>query len=266
MTTTSSANGSVSSVVNSPISKQVVRTKLTANLKANFATTLGQAQDIVNIVMALMYKESTFRTDAKGPQYSKSTTDKIVKYSAVAQVYKNGSPQQQANIFNSAAAFGLGQVTGYYCVKGCGPSGKAELERMRPDLCGPIMVSPGADVKSTLIGDANIDNQITACLIVLEDKWKNVAPAQVSSGAYSDRLTASVAAYLGLGTSDSLGTTPQAYADSIIRGSAYNIANNGVGVDGRPLIAGSTGVTNSTTTTGAIQTAASGNNLSPPGC
>ncbi len=267
MASTTNVSGRVKQQVASFTSKQEVRQKVTEFIKAHFANTLGQAPDIVNIFMALMQRESSFNPTAKGPAYGQSHVTKILGYTAIKTKYAQGSALEKANITNAAAAFGLAQVTGYYCIKSCGPGGKCELERLRPDICTPILIVAGGDVKSKLTGASTLDNQILAGLIVLEDKYKNVAPKLVKSGKFSNRLTAAVAAYLGLGTSDSLGTTPEAYANSIIRGSAYQIANNGFSPDGKALTASASGsAPNKKSETGPVETIASGNNLSTAGC
>jgi hypothetical protein len=248
--------------------KQDIRARVTDLIKTNFASSLGQAPDIVNIFMALIQRESAFNVkNARGPNYGWSHLSRISKYSAVSKAYDSGTAVQRSNIINSAAAYGLCQVTGYYCLKGCGPSGKSELERLRPDLAGPLTVSPGEDISSKLLGEDNSDNQLLAGLIVLEGKYLEMAPKLVSQGKYSNRLTAAISAYLGLGKSDSLGTTPEAYANSIIRGSAYQIANNGIGPNGQPLMASAGGVSSKRKIgSNPDKTAASGNNLSMAGC
>ncbi len=256
--------------VTSAISSQIVRTFVKDFLRNFFANTLAREVDVENVVMALMYRESAFRPDAKGPDYGGSHVRKILTYSAVKNKYESGTAEERQNILNSAAAFGLGQVTGYYAIQGCGAGGKGELERLRPDLAGQIMVPPGVDVRTKLIGDDNVPNQVLASLIVLEGKYKEVAPRLVSQGRYTNKLTAAVSAYLGLGAADSLGTTPEAYANSIIRGSAYAAANGGKGPQGRALVAGQGTITSNPTpaqgTAGPPKTAASGNVLSVAGC
>jgi hypothetical protein len=157
-------------------------------------------------------------------------------------------------------------VLGYYAIKGSGTTGKSELERLRPDLAGPILVDPGVDVSTVLNGTDKIDNQILAGLIVLEGKYKEVAPKLVAKGQYSNKLTAAVSAYLGLGKSDLNGMTPERYANSIIRGSAYQIANNGRGPDGILLASGGNSSSNGNSGSRPGVTSASGNNLSVAGC
>ena len=254
----------------SSTTKQTVRAILKEYLKNNFASTLGQEKDIENICMALMYRESSFNTSAHGPAYGASHLRTILTYPAVSNVYAQGSADQRRNIVSSASAYGLGQVTGYYCIKGCGATGKCEMERLRPDITGNIVVPPGVDVATTMLGDANISNQILAHLVVLEGKYKEIAPRLVAKGTYSNKITAAVAAYLGLGGSDSLGTTPQAYATSIIYGSAYKMANGGTGSDGSPLLAGAGAATtnpvSNQSANGPTISAASGQNLSVAGC
>jgi hypothetical protein len=268
MATTSSLSGVVNRPATAYGNKQAVRARVTDLIKQNFANTLGQATDIINIFMALIQKESSFNViNSKGPNYGPLHLNKILQYSAINNKYSQGTTAERVNITNSAAAYGLCQVTGYYCIRGCSSTGVSELEKMRPDLASPLIISPGDDVTTKLWGENNLDNQLLAGLIVLEDKYKNIAPRLVSQGKYSNRLTAAVAAYLGLGAFDSLGTTPEAYANSIIRGSAYQIANNGKGPDGKLSVASGNDVSsNKKSANGPSATAASGNNLSVAGC
>jgi hypothetical protein len=267
MASTDTASGTAAQPVHSALSKQDIRARVTELIKTKFANTLGQAFDIVNVFMALIYTESTFRTDRKSVNNGGAHTEYILKCSAVSNVYKAGAAQQRANIINSTAAYGLTQVLGYYVIKGCGTTGKSELEKLRPDLAGPLLVPPGTDVATKLNGDNNIDNQLLAGLIVLEGKYVNLAPKLVAKGMFSNKLTAAVSAYLGLGKSDAYGTTPEVYANSIIRGAAYQIANNGRGPDGETLAAsGGNSGSNGKPGSSGDKTAASGNNLSVAGC
>lgn len=264
MASTDNVEGSAQQPVGSASTKQDLRARVTDLIKTNFANTLGQAFDIVNVFMALMYMESSFRTNRRSPNNDRSHFDRIMKYSAVSNVYKAGTADQKANIVNSIAAYGLAQVLGYYIIKGCGSTGKCELERLRPDLAGPILVNPGVDVATSLNGDDKIDNQITAGLIILEGKYVEIAPILLRKGTYSNRLTAAVAAYLGLGKSDMNGMTPEVYANSIIRGSSYQMANNGRGPGG--VLVASDSSSNGTFGERPGVTSASGNRLSVAGC
>jgi hypothetical protein len=118
-----------------------------------------------------------------------------------------------------------------------------------------------------LLGDDNIKNSILAGLIVLEGKYKEIAPKLIAKGLYTNQLTAAVAAYLGLGAADGHGTIPEVYANSIIRGDAYRIANSGVNAAGVPIIASSGDVVeNIKSPNGPTKTLASGNKLSVAGC
>lgn len=250
-----------------PAFRQIIRTKLTTLLKNNFSSTLGTVPDIVNLCMSLTQRESGFNTLANSGAYGGSHEKKVLAYPSVNAVYSTGTALQRANIKGAISARGLMQCTGYYALKKAGPSGKCELERLRPDLA--IFTVPiGSDISAVLNGEATIDNQLTAGLIILEDKYVNVAPKLVANKTYSDRITASLAAYLGLGASDKFGTTPQAYANSIIRGTSYSIANGGIGPDGTPLVAGKGDAkpNSGSNAAGPTTTVASGDNQGPPGC
>lgn len=268
-TTTGNAKGYVAQLVSSPTSKQVVRSKVTDLLTTKFQTSLGKEPDIVNLVMSLIQRESAFNADARGPHYGSAAVNKLLTYSAIKTKWDQGTESERANIRASAAAFGLTQVTGFYAIKGAGPSGTGELMRLRPDLAGPLMVDPGEDVRNVLLGDSNLDNQILAGLIVLEGKYKSGYVSKlVSSGVFNNKMTAAIASYLGaVGKADGLGTTPEAYANSIIRGANYQIANNGVAPNGTPLVAGGgTSGQNTANPGGPGKTAASGIKLSSAGC
>jgi hypothetical protein len=267
--TTSAAKGYVAQVVTSPTDKQVVRKKITELISANFQATLGRESDIVNIFMSLIQRESAFNTSSRGINYPQAHIDKILKYSALKTKYAQGTDQERANIKSSAAAFGVCQVTGYYIIKGAGPTGTAELSRLRSDLAGPLLVEPGIDVRTVLLGVDNLNNQLLAGLIVLEGKYKSsYVNNLITKGIFNNRLTASIASYLGVvGAVDGLGTSPEKYANSIIGGSNYRIANNGVSPVGTPLVAGGgTSLPNTTYPNGPAKTVASGDKLSAAGC
>lgn len=267
MASTSNVSGIIQQPVNSSSSNQEIRTIVSNLINSKFANTLGQAYDIVNTFMALIYRESSFNsTNSRGITYGISHLNTITSYSAISKIYNGGTALQKANIINSTAGFGLCQVTGYYCFKGCGLNGKSEIERLRPELASTLTINPGDDITTLLWGSNNIENQILCGLIVLEGKYVELAPKLVSKGVYSNRLTAAVAAYLGLGKTDG-STTPEAYANSIIRGTAYQVANNGRGPDGT-LLASSGGNSSSNTknVSGPAKTVASGNKLAAAGC
>jgi hypothetical protein len=208
--------------------------------------------------MALIYKESTFRPNVPGVAYD------IFKKGTEAHRYANssaikpilsvpGTPRD--NVVKAARAVGLMQVNGYYIIRNTF-EGPGELFRMRPDIAGPLMVNPGEDVYSKLLGEENVDNQLLAGLIVLEDKYR-AAPSLVRKGKYSDTMLATFGGYLGNGASDQLGTTPEDYAKSIVLGTAYSKANGSA-----PIYASS----NVEKPNGPTRTAASGSSLVTTGC
>jgi hypothetical protein len=262
-------NTKSTTVATSSTIKQEVRERLRVLIPQHFSKTLGQIPDVINLVMALIQRESSFNVENSiGIMYSASHLGRYLAWPAIANAYRSGGVVERANIVNGARAYGLMQCTGYYIIKGASIGGKCELARIRNDVCGPFLISPGGNIASKLTGKSNLDIQLLAGLTVLEDKYLNVAPGLVQKKMFADRTTASFAAYLGLGASDGLGTTPQNYANSIIRGSAYARANSGNGPDNTPLVGGSgTAVANTgTNNVGPEITLASGKNLGPAGC
>jgi hypothetical protein len=238
-------------------------------LAQNFANTLNREPDIVNIVMALIFKESFFNVAAAGPVLSStnsSTARAYQGYSAIKAALAGASPQVTANINQGLRAWGMMQCMGLNVVRGAGPAGKCEIEVARPDLAGQLLVNPGDSISAKYQGQANINNQLLAGLVILESKYKIVKGSgnacTVGKMTFGSKIAATVAAYLGLGSHDTAtGITPQSYSDSICYGSAYQTANGS-----------SSGYTHSTNPTpqqaqaGPPITKASGNNQVPTGC
>jgi hypothetical protein len=243
-----------------------VREEIKEILQTSFSSTLARETDIVNIIMSLIYTESSFKP-RRGITYPKSHINKVISWSAIKNKYNMGTAEERGNITDSIAAFGLAQVTGYYVTKGASPGGQSEIQRLRPDLAAPLILDPGMNVSTILLG--NTRNQILAGLIVLEGKYRSIyVDNLVKKGIFNNRLTAAVSAYLGIiGASDGLGMTPERYANKIIRGSSYQIANNGMSAEGVSLAAtGDTVTPNSIYPGGPIKTKASGTKLSFPDC
>lgn len=212
--------------------KQIYQTQISSN----FASTLGQVTDIVNILTAQIYVESRLNTNALGPTLASSSS--IAKDYLTSPAIKNflvtANPAQRANVAVGIQALGVGQSLGLNSVRGASAkTGKCLIETARPDLAGILCVNPGEDLIATFLGDANLEKALQLQLVCLESKWKGVVSTSngwVSKGdtynrLFPSRIAAAVAAYLGLGGSDQNSTTPQAYSASIISGLAYAIAN-----------------------------------------
>jgi hypothetical protein len=215
-----------------------VRDTITTLVNQHFASTLGREADIVNLVNALVCKESKFNVNAIGPVISsgpKNAGGVYLGSSAIKSLITNPSltPLQRQNIDQGLRGVGLMQCLGLNHVRGGSPAGICELERLRPDICQPLLVNPGEDLYSVVLGESNVTKSILAGLIILEGKYK----ATNKSGDYFSvrgdpynrkfvtRMQGAVAAYLGLGRSDLNGTTPELYSNQIVGGSFYLQAN-----------------------------------------
>ena len=214
--------------------RQTIRSTTDALLGQYFSGTLCQAQDILNVYMAIMFYESSFSNlvTSKNPSYSSDydQSSAILKLRQPGQ----GSAQQRGNIGQGFFAMGLSQSMGWNAVKGASKeNGKCLVEQFRPDLISMLCVEPGDDLYAKFLGDGNMVNNILLGLTVLESKWKSCRPfgqGWVIAGPNGDiffktRIEASTAGYLGLGASgDNNGTTYNMY-NNIIWGSAYVAAN-----------------------------------------
>jgi|HigsolmetaAR204D_1030405.scaffolds.fasta_scaffold11697_2 hypothetical protein len=253
--------------------KQSLRQIIDNCIRTYFSGTLGREPDIVNIVMSLIYLESSFRPDAIGPAIPLSASSSARDYwnsSAIASILKSATPQQRANIEQGLRAWGLMQCMGWNVVRGASKAGggKQEIERHRPDLAPRLTVAPGESIEAKYYGEANVENQILAGLVILESKYKAVRPSgngfRIGRLTFSTKMPAAVAAYLGLGARDvRTGITPEQYANSICYGRAYEIANNGASPTGYVPTANPTP---SQSTKGPSRTAASGHNQVTVGC
>lgn len=221
--------------------KQSLRQILDNLINAYFSSTLGREPDIVNIVMSLIFLESSFKPEAVGKPIPLSK-------SYVARDYANSSPilslrpsasqAQLSNIDEGLRAWGLMQCMGWNVVRGASKAaGRQEIERNRPDLAGRLTVAPGESIRAKYYGHANIENQLLAGLVILESKYKAVRTTPtgfaIGSLTFASKMPAAIAAYLGLGARDVVtGITPQQYANSICYGRSYQIANNGASPTG----------------------------------
>lgn len=207
-----------------------------AQISANFAGTLGQVTDIVSILVSQAYYESRLNTNALGPilSLSSSIVRDYLNSPAITTFLATANPTQKANVRIGIQAMGLGQSLGLNSVRGASAkTGKCLIEAARPDLSSTLCVNPGEDLIAAFLGDSNLQKALQIQMVVLESKWKSVVSTSdgwMSKGdpfsrIFPSRISASVAAYLGLGAADSNGTTPVAYAASIVGGQNYSIAN-----------------------------------------
>lgn len=250
----------------------IVKEKIKTLVQASFAGTLGTEKDIVNIVSALIFFESTFNTNAVGLVVSSSegtAGGAYMKSSVIQKVLSDGTQTEKARVQYGLQAMGLMQVMGHYFVKGAGPTGVSELQRLRADLASALTVDPGGDIPAAVLGDGNMDKAITAGLIILESKYKNVrfnSPGWQAGGdkfarIFPNRISAAVAAYLGLGKQDRNGTTPEAYSASIVGGQAYASANGAYPAIRQSDFRDSVMVASGPTTNGVARA-----KISTPGC
>lgn len=214
-----------------------IKDRLKDLLPTYFGSTLDRETDVVNIVAALIHLESRFNVNAVGkinPVTNKnSAAYKYISSSCIQDVLTTGNPTQVANVSQGLQAIGLMQVVGWNFVRGASQTGKCEIERLRPDLVGQLVLAPGSDLITPYIGEANMDKALLAGLVILEGKYKAAQSnregfffkADPYSRVFSSRIVAAVAAYLGLGRADINNTTPEQYAQSIVGGSSYQLAN-----------------------------------------
>lgn len=213
-----------------------------SHVNSYFAGTLGAVPDIVNIVAAQIYHESTFNASALGVVVSsrpKTGGGQYVSSSVIQDILNSpdsdvNSYIKKYNVEQGLQGMGLMQVMGWNIIRGASPSGKSEVQRLRPDIANNVLVEPGDDLISLFLGEENMQKQILAGLIILEGKYR----ATSANGEYfyvkgdpyrrpfSSRIAGAIAAYLGLGKADARGTTPEGYAESIVGGSKYKIANS----------------------------------------
>lgn len=213
-----------------------VKDQIDKLVNLHFPMTLGQEPDVVNIVNALVRKESSHNANAIGPAVSIRPGTGGANYwfsSAVTALREQGTSTQKDNLAYGIVGLGLMQVMGWNLVLGGSKSGKCEVERLRPDLAGIICVAPGESLQDKILGPENLSNAILAGLVILEGKHKAVyrdgLVYRVKGDSYGrqfpSKIAGAIAAYLGLGKSDRLGTTPEQYAAEIVGGSVYQSAN-----------------------------------------
>lgn len=205
-------------------------------VNSHFSNTLGLEDDIVNIVNALVLLESSYNVNAVGPPVSYRPRTGGASYlgsSAISSALVGASPTQVSNIWEGIYGTGLMQVMGWNFVRGAAPSGMCELERLRPDIAGDLLVSPGDSIRAAILGEANMEKALKAGLIMLEGKYRAVSTGpgyfyfkQDAYGRrFNSKIQAAVAAYLGLGAKDGNNVTPEEYANRIVGGQVYAKAN-----------------------------------------
>lgn len=213
------------------------RSIITDLASTKFRATIGSDPDIVNVFMALIYRESSFNPDPRRTPlgYFGSGSKDFRGSSAYQNIASGTDPVAKQNMEDCNAALGLCQVLGFYFIQNSSAkNGKNELERARPDLSSSLVIPAGSNVISFITGADNIEKAITAGMIILESKYKAATKIGSSWGftgdknghLFSSKLAAAIGAYLGLGTADQYGTTPEAYAASIVGGTSYTLANN----------------------------------------
>ena len=222
--------------------KQKVRGVVSSLIEQHFRGTLGSEPNIVDYVMGLIQAESSFRPSALGLTVSEMATTKQKQGSSRARQYMDsdpvekilatGDPAQRKNIQSGKVAQGLMQVMGWNIVRGGSSRAKrCEIEETRrPDLAQSICVNAGDSIEAKLLGEANIQNNIMAGLLILETKYltcRRKSGGWSAGGAvFQSRLAAAVGAYLGVGGVDlRTNLTAEQYVERILGGESFRIAN-----------------------------------------
>lgn len=239
----SQAASAVASVSSNEAFRQTLRSTTEGLLKQYFSSTLYTVDDMSNIFLALMLKESSFNANARykaplDPYTSSGAKDYYFSPAIQSILSGSGNFDQKQNEPEGRTALGLTQVMGWNIVKGASRSGKCVVEQYRPDLVSRLCINPGDSAAYKLLGPDNIENSILAGLVVLESKYKIGSPTQsggwgvriVSGGTsqilqFPSRIYSAVAGYLGYGTADANGTNYLTYASQIVGGSVYAAAN-----------------------------------------
>lgn len=202
-------------------------------ISEKFAATLGQVDDIVNLVAAQIYYESGYKVNARGPVApvtGRTAGNDYISSTPAQGKLQTGTATERANVEKGLRAWGLGQVMGWNFVRGASlKTGKCEIERLRPDLESILCVNAGEDIQTHITGYENMEKALLAQLVILEGKYKNVTQTpqgfttrgDVENRLYRTRIEAAFSAYLGLGKSDVNRTNPKLYSQSICYGSTY---------------------------------------------
>lgn len=268
---------SVNGVAGSGGIKPQARAILKSHLDSHFGSTLGTVEDIENIMMGLIQRESSFNPSARHPSVGDFrtrpgyTANRVWNTPTFQKIRQEGTSAQIGNLEHAFQAWGLMGSMGWNHIKKAGTGGgPTEIESSRPDLADQLMVEAGESVRDKLDGPGNMSSQILAGLVMWEAKWKQVTGSGTSwkAGRYtfSSRILAATAAYLGLGPKDlKTGLTPEAYARSVVFGDSYRKAN-GSTPSSTQMAATSNPSQAENKENGPIRTAASGNSLQTPGC
>ena len=214
----------------------------------------------------MIQAESSFRPQTAYASGTESKWNQMMTWSSIKNKYNSGTQLERSNLKYSNGNLGLTQVTGWYVIDGAGPSGKSEMSRMRPDLAPGLIVAPGVDVKTILMGST--EKQILAGLIVLEDKYKSsVAASWVRKGIFKNKLEAAVGRYMGeLDSVDKNKMSPRTYVQKIFYSKNYQMANGSIPAGSIYSVAGGGAINNVVNTSGPVKTEASGQKLHNPGC
>jgi len=140
-----------------------VKDIIKSHVETYFAGTLGQEQDIVNIINAQIRLESTHNANAIGPKVASTPGTggfHFLNSSAIKSIFSSGSATAIDNVNKGLYGVGLMQVMGWNFIKGGSPSGSCEIERLRPDLAPQLCVAPGQDLLGHVLGEANMHKAI----------------------------------------------------------------------------------------------------------
>lgn len=214
-----------------------IRDIISKLVELHFSATLGREPDIVNLVNAIICKETRFNSTRLGnPVVSdvRGSGGRIyMTSSAIITKLETATSDEKDYINQGLVGVGIMQVMGWNFIRGGSLTGKCEIERLRPDLASQLVVDPGTDLRPLILGEANLEKAILAGLIILEGKYKAVYATPEGFSVRGDpykrtffsKMSGAVAAYLGLGKADRNNTTPEAYASEIVGGKFYVMAN-----------------------------------------
>lgn len=228
------------SITITPAFRAKVKDTIKTLIDTHFTNTLGRENDIVNVVNAIAYHESRYNSTAIGPVVSSLKGTYGYKYitSSTCQIILNNSSTdvdtmtKKDNIKKGLRAFGLIQVMGWNVIRGATQTGICEMERLRPDLAPSLIISAGDSLADNFLGEANIEKQLLAGLILLESGYKLCQKSGQNYSimyngnevTFSSKLAGTVATYIGLGKSDGY-ITPETFINRIMYGEAYIAAN-----------------------------------------
>ena len=236
MTQVTSKAGSTSAL------KQTVRGIISSSIDTYFKSTLGTEPGIVDYVMGLVQMESSFRPGITGPMVSEVATPKqkvpssrarqYIESGPVQAILATGSAEQKRNLQSGKVAQGLMQVMGWNIVRGGSSKTKrCEVEESKQTaIAQRILVNAGESIESRLLGEANMENNILAGLLILEQKYLSARRSStgwyVGKATFSSRVRAAVGAYLGVAANDLVTrVSAEEYVASIVEGESFRVAN-----------------------------------------